>query len=89
MHLLHFAMRRALPVLGAALVCASAFAQDAYPAKPVKFIVNFPPGGPADLIARTLAGELQKSLKPADLKPVMVITSSGLLVGVESSRSPA
>ena len=66
-----------------------AFAQDAYPAKPVKFIVNFPPGGPADLIARTLASELQKSLKPADLKPVMVITSSGLLVGVESSRSPA
>ena len=54
MHLLHFAMRRALPVLGAALVCASAFAQDAYPAK-----------------------------------PVMVIASSGLLVGVESSRSPA
>jgi len=99
----------------------------------VKFVNNFPPGGPSDIIARSLSAELQKSLKqtfivenkpgaagnigaeqvakstadgttvllgidtvftvnpfiykrlafkPADFKPVMVIASSGLLVGV-------
>ncbi len=111
---------------------ASAGAQAAYPGKAVKFINNFPPGGPSDIIARSLAHELQKSLKQtffvenkpgasgnigadqvakaapdgytvligidtaftvnphiykglafkaSDFKPVMVMASSGLLVG--------
>lgn len=110
-----------------------AWAQGAYPSKPVKFINSFPPGGPSDILARAIAQVLQerfhqpfvvenkagvsggigagavatsapdgytvlvgidttltvnphlyKSLpfKPADLKPVMIMASSGLLVGV-------
>jgi tripartite-type tricarboxylate transporter receptor subunit TctC len=116
----------------ATVAAAPVFAQD-WPTKPVKFINNFPPGGPSDLIARSVAKEMEVALKqpfivenragasgnigadavvrspadgytvlfgidttftvnphiyhgmpftPADLKPVMVIASSGLLIGV-------
>jgi tripartite-type tricarboxylate transporter receptor subunit TctC len=118
-------------------VAASSFAQvPAWPAKPVKFVNNFPAGGPSDTIARSIADVLQKQFnqpfvvenkagasgnigadavakappdghtvlfgidstftvnphiykgmpfKPADLRPVMVMASSGLLVGVHPS----
>lgn len=123
-------------LLTAALLAASlvpALAQSDWPAKPVRFINNFPPGGPSDLIARSLAADLGKQLhqafivenkagasgnigadyvakaapdgytvlfgidstftvnphiyksmafKPQDFKPVMIIASSGLLIGV-------
>ena len=40
-------------------VCA---AQDAYPSKPIRFVVPYPPGGPTDLMARLLQPELQSRL---------------------------
>ena len=104
-----------------------------WPAKPVTFVNNFPPGGPSDLLARSVAAVLQESFKqpfvvenkagasgnlgaaqvakvtpdghtvlfgidttftinphlypampfkPGDLKPVVIMASSGLLLGV-------
>ena len=47
-------------VLCAACLGGAAFAQDAYPSRTVKFVNNFPPGGPSDIIARSLAHELQQ-----------------------------
>src|SRR5437773_922865 len=47
--------------LGLAALCSTAFAQD-YPSRPVKIIVPFAAGGPADVYARFLAQRLQETL---------------------------
>ena len=52
---------RTLLLFVAALACASAGAQD-YPAKPIRYVVPFPPGGSSDLIARAIAPRLSEKM---------------------------
>ena len=52
---------------GALLVSTGLFAtvhaQDAaYPNKPIRFVVPYPPGGPLDTVARTLADQVKPPL---------------------------
>ena len=46
-----------------ALAAGSALAADAYPSKPIKLIVPFPPGGPTDVMGRVVAKLLGDKLK--------------------------
>lgn len=48
--------------LALGLLAAPLHAQDNYPSKIIKFVVPYPPGGPTDLMARMLQGELQTRL---------------------------
>jgi len=63
----------AVLALSAALVAAQG-AATAYPAKPVRVIVPFPPGGSTDVMGRRLAQELTKSLG----QPFVVENRSGM-----------
>lgn len=54
-------MRRTVALLVGLLFAAVAFAQ-AYPTRPIKLIVPFPPGGGADTLARPLAERMRQRL---------------------------
>lgn len=51
-------LRFALALGVAGLLAAPAAAQDAFPTKPVRIIVPWPPGGPPDMVARLTAPKL-------------------------------
>jgi tripartite-type tricarboxylate transporter receptor subunit TctC len=74
--------------LPAGLLPRAAFAQDAWPAKPVKVIVPFPAGGVVDLVIRSVTDRLAQTLK----QPFLVEARPGANgnIGTEAAaRSPA
>ena len=57
----------------AALAARPAFAQEAYPGRPVTLINPFPPGGAVDVVARPLAAVMEPILK----QPLVIETKAG------------
>ncbi|MBC5785234.1 tripartite tricarboxylate transporter substrate binding protein [Ramlibacter sp. USB13] len=66
-------MKRILGLLAAALVAGGAFAQSAWPAKPVRMIVPFTAGSVTDIIARTVGESMAKGL----VQPVVIENKPG------------
>lgn len=66
---------RALTVIAALLaVCASSTAlAQAWPQRPIKVVVPYPPGGPSDLVMRTAAERVQVALK----QPIVIENQPG------------
>ena len=74
--------------LAAAVLAAPPAQAQTWPSKPIKVIVNFPPGGAADQIARAVSQPLQDALG----QPVVVENrggSGGNLGGDAVAKSPA
>jgi tripartite-type tricarboxylate transporter receptor subunit TctC len=133
-------MRAIVALALATLIAAGPAAAQGFPEKPVRFVNTFPPGGPSDILARSLADKLTAALKqpvvvenrpgaggnvgaeavarsapdgytvligidttftvnpnlyrsmpfkPEDLRPLMLIASSGLAVGIHPSVGAA
>ena len=51
-----------LALSGGALVLPAALAQPAWPSKPLRLVVPFAPGGSSEIVARSIAGEMAKTI---------------------------
>ncbi len=79
-------LRIALIVAGA--FAASLAAAQQYPAKPVRMLLAFPPGGPTDINARVFAQKLSESMNVqvvVDNKP----GAGGNIAAAEAAKAPA
>lgn len=74
-------------VLATTLGAAAAVAAQSYPVKPIRMVVPYAPGGPADIVARLLAERLSQNLG----QPIVVLNKdgAGTIIGTEyAARSP-
>ena len=82
--------RRAIGVLGLPLLArmAPSWAAEDFPARPVRILVPFTPGGSSDILARAIGQELGRGWK----QPVVVENlpgAGGTLASERAARSPA
>ncbi len=53
---------QALAAVAAGLSSGSAVAQAAWPSRPIRLVIAFPPGGPTDIVSRVVAAQLSQQL---------------------------
>jgi tripartite-type tricarboxylate transporter receptor subunit TctC len=57
------ALRRTCLVLALGLAAGASVAQDAWPSRPIRLVVGFPPGGGGDSVARLFADHMSRTLR--------------------------
>ncbi len=80
-------IRLAAAALLAAFACGHAFAQ-AYPGKPIRWLVGYPAGGGADFVSRTIGGQLSTNTGQSvvvDNRP----GASTIIASEATAKSPA
>jgi tripartite-type tricarboxylate transporter receptor subunit TctC len=72
---------RVLALVAASLMWGSEAAAQAWPSKPIRYIVPFPPGGSSDLMSRAIAPRLHESLG----QPIVIdnVPGAGGMLGVD------
>lgn len=87
--LVFFSSVMAIVFITAALITVNVVAaEEAYPSKPIQFIINLAPGGYGDFTARTVAQKLSESLG----QPVVVVNKPGagmILSAMAALQNPA
>lgn len=66
-------LRLLLAAAAVAMLSGRSAAEDAYPARTIKLVVGFPPGGPTDVVGRVIGQHLAKELG----RPVVVENAGG------------
>jgi len=70
------------------LAVAPVSAQQAYPTKPIRFLVGFPPGGGTDIMARTVAIKLTESVGQQVIVDNRPGANANLAAGIASRATP-
>jgi tripartite-type tricarboxylate transporter receptor subunit TctC len=80
-------VRLATAIVAATVGLAGFPAAAAYPEKPIRFIVGFPPGGSSDAMARTVQAGLEKQLG----QPVVIENKpgAGAMIGIDAVAKAA
>lgn len=85
----NFTRRRALAAIAGGSLATSSFAlAQSYPARPLKIIVPFTPGGSSDVLARAIGQELGRALNQAVVIE-NIPGAGGGLGGERAAKSPA
>ena len=79
-------MKKLLAVALTATLSMTAFAQ-AFPSKPITFVVPFAAGGPTDLVARRLAEAMRKPLGGANIVVENAAGAGGTIAGTKVARA--
>jgi tripartite-type tricarboxylate transporter receptor subunit TctC len=75
-------IHRLMIALSVLLMAGDGVAQPRYPARPVRMIIAFPPGGPSDIVARLMADRLTEALG----KPFVVENVTGASGNIGTER---
>ena len=81
-------MKKLVTLALGATLSVTAFAQ-AYPSKPISFVVPFAAGGPTDLVARQLAETMRKYIPNSNIVVENATGAGGTIGAAKVARSPA